>query len=97
MSDASAPGIIEVSGLKSGYDGVTVLKGLDFHVGSEVFAVLGANGAGKTTLLATLAKLVPPMGEPSGSPKRTSPTCARTRQPNEASPTYPRSRACSRP
>ena len=62
MSDASAPGIIEVSGLKSGYDGVTVLKGLDFHVGSEVFAVLGANGAGKTTLLATLAKLVPPMG-----------------------------------
>jgi branched-chain amino acid transport system ATP-binding protein len=61
MSDEKAPAIIEVSGLKSGYHGVTVLKGLDFSVGDEVFAVLGANGAGKTTLLATLAKLLPPM------------------------------------
>lgn len=61
MSDEKAPAIIEVSGLKSGYHGVTVLKGLDFSVGDEVFAVLGANGAGKTTLLATLAKLIEPM------------------------------------
>jgi branched-chain amino acid transport system ATP-binding protein len=61
MSETQVPGIIEVAGLQSGYHGVTVLKGLDFEVGSEVFAVLGANGAGKTTLLATLAKLVPPM------------------------------------
>jgi len=61
MSDQGARGIIEVSGLVSGYHGVTVLKGLDFSVGNEVFAVLGANGAGKTTLLATLAKLIPPM------------------------------------
>jgi branched-chain amino acid transport system ATP-binding protein len=38
-----------------------VLKGLDFTVGNEVFAVLGANGAGKTTLLATLARLLPLM------------------------------------
>jgi branched-chain amino acid transport system ATP-binding protein len=38
-----------------------VLKGLDFTVGSEIFAVLGANGAGKTTLLATLARLIPLM------------------------------------
>lgn len=62
MSEAPAPGIIEVSGLQSGYDGIKVLKGLDFTVGSEVFAVLGANGAGKTTLLATLARLLPLMG-----------------------------------
>jgi branched-chain amino acid transport system ATP-binding protein len=62
MSETRAPGIIEVSGLQSGYNGVTVLKGLDFSVGSEVFAVLGANGAGKTTLLATLARLLPVMG-----------------------------------
>jgi len=62
MSETRAPGIIEVSGLQSGYSGVTVLKGLDFSVGSEVFAVLGANGAGKTTLLATLARLLPLMG-----------------------------------
>jgi len=62
MSETQASGIIEVSGLQSGYHGITVLKGLDFVVGSEVFAVLGANGAGKTTLLATLARLLPLMG-----------------------------------
>ena len=62
MSELQTPGIIEVSGLQSGYHGVIVLKGLDFTVGSEVFAVLGANGAGKTTLLATLARLLPLMG-----------------------------------
>jgi branched-chain amino acid transport system ATP-binding protein len=59
MSEPNGPGIIEVSGLKSGYHGVTVLKGLDFSVRNEVFTVLGANGAGKTTLLATLARLLP--------------------------------------
>jgi branched-chain amino acid transport system ATP-binding protein len=52
---------LEVEGLRSGYHGVTVLKGLDFAVGNEIFAVLGANGAGKTTLLATLARLIPLM------------------------------------
>jgi branched-chain amino acid transport system ATP-binding protein len=52
---------LEVTGLRSGYHGVTVLKGLDFTVGHEIFAVLGANGAGKTTLLATLARLIPLM------------------------------------
>ena len=62
MSETPLPGIIEVKGLQSGYHGVTVLKGLDFKVGNEVFAVLGANGAGKTTLLATLARLIPIMG-----------------------------------
>jgi branched-chain amino acid transport system ATP-binding protein len=62
MSETRPTGIIEVTGLQSGYEGVTVLKGLDFTVGSEVFAVLGANGAGKTTLLATLARLLPITG-----------------------------------
>jgi branched-chain amino acid transport system ATP-binding protein len=61
MSEPTAEATIEVHGLRSGYDGVTVLKGLDFAVGNEVFAVLGANGAGKTTLLATLARLLPLM------------------------------------
>ena len=56
MSDATRSVNLEVEGLRSGYHGVTVLKGLDFSVGDEVFAVLGANGAGKTTLLATLAR-----------------------------------------
>ena len=62
MSEAGPGAIIEVTGLRSGYHGVTVLKGLDFAVGNEVFSVLGANGAGKTTLLATMARLVPLMG-----------------------------------
>jgi branched-chain amino acid transport system ATP-binding protein len=61
MSDTAGPVTLEVAGLRSGYHGVTVLKGLDFIVGSEIFAVLGANGAGKTTLLATLARLIPLM------------------------------------
>jgi branched-chain amino acid transport system ATP-binding protein len=62
MSDTAGSVALEVAGLRSGYHGVTVLKGLDFAVGNEVFAVLGANGAGKTTLLATLARLIPLMG-----------------------------------
>jgi branched-chain amino acid transport system ATP-binding protein len=62
MSETPRSATLEVEGLRSGYHGVTVLKGLDFAVGNEVFAVLGANGAGKTTLLATLARLIPPMG-----------------------------------
>lgn len=61
MSETARPANLEVAGLRSGYHGVTVLKGLDFAVGDEVFAVLGANGAGKTTLLATLARLIPLM------------------------------------
>ena len=51
--------MLQVSGLRSGYHGVNVLKDIDLAVGDEVFAVLGANGAGKTTLLATLARLIP--------------------------------------
>jgi branched-chain amino acid transport system ATP-binding protein len=61
MSENGGPAILEVEGLRSGYDAVTVLKGLDFTVGDEIFSVLGANGAGKTTLLATLARLIPLM------------------------------------
>jgi branched-chain amino acid transport system ATP-binding protein len=58
MSEPARSVTLEVEGLRSGYHGVTILKGLDFTVGDEVFAVLGANGAGKTTLLATLARLI---------------------------------------
>lgn len=53
--------MLEVDRIRSGYDDVTVIKGLEFGVGNEIFAVLGANGAGKTTLLATLARLIPLM------------------------------------
>ncbi len=61
MSETTGPIALQVEGVRSGYDAVTVLKGLDFTVGNEIFAVLGANGAGKTTLLATLARLIPLM------------------------------------
>jgi branched-chain amino acid transport system ATP-binding protein len=61
MSETARPATLEAQGLRSGYHGVTVLKGLDFAVGDEIFAVLGANGAGKTTLLASLARLIPLM------------------------------------
>jgi branched-chain amino acid transport system ATP-binding protein len=53
--------MLDAKGIRSGYHGVTVIKGLDLSVGHEVFAVLGANGAGKSTLLATLARLLPLM------------------------------------
>ena len=59
MSETNGSTMLEVSGLRSGYHGVTVLKDIDLEVGNEVFSVLGANGAGKTTLLATLARLIP--------------------------------------
>ena len=51
--------MLEVKGIRSGYGDVTVLKGLEFSVGHEVFAILGANGAGKTTLMKTLARVLP--------------------------------------
>ena len=50
--------MLEARGIASGYGGVTVLRGLDFAIGHEVFAVLGANGAGKSTLMKTLAKIL---------------------------------------
>ncbi len=53
--------MLDAKGIRSGYHGVTVVKGVDLTVGHEVFAILGANGAGKTTLLATLARLIPLM------------------------------------
>jgi branched-chain amino acid transport system ATP-binding protein len=61
MSETSAAVALQADGVRSGYEAVTVLKGLDFSVRDEIFAVLGANGAGKTTLLATLARLIPLM------------------------------------
>ena len=51
--------MLEAHGLTSGYGGVTVLRGLDFSIRHEIFAVLGANGAGKSTLMKTLAKILP--------------------------------------
>lgn len=51
--------MLEAEGVRSGYQGITVINDVDLGVGHEIFAILGANGAGKTTLLATLAGLIP--------------------------------------
>jgi branched-chain amino acid transport system ATP-binding protein len=53
--------MFETRAIRSGYHGVTVIKGIDLEVGHEIFAVLGANGAGKTTLLGTMARVIPLM------------------------------------
>lgn len=52
-------GILEMSGVCSGYGPVKVLHDVDISVPQgTITAVLGANGAGKTTLLRTLSGLV---------------------------------------
>ena len=54
--------LLEVRGLRAGYDGVAVLHGVDLEVGEgEIVAVLGSNGAGKSTLNNTLSGLLPPL------------------------------------
>ena len=50
--------MLKVKDIRSGYGDVTILQGLDFEVGHEIFAILGANGAGKSTLMKTIAKVI---------------------------------------
>ncbi len=45
-----------LAGVRAGYDGVTVLKGLDVVIESGAFvSIIGPNGSGKSTLLKVLA------------------------------------------
>ena len=54
--------LLDVQGMSTGYNGVTVVRGLDLHVDAgEVVALLGPNGAGKTTTLLTASALNPIM------------------------------------
>ena len=50
--------MLKVKHIRSGYGDVTILHGLDFEVGHEIYAILGANGAGKSTLMKTIAKVI---------------------------------------
>jgi branched-chain amino acid transport system ATP-binding protein len=72
--------LLEVRGLRAGYEGIPVVFGIDLEVGEDsVVTLLGANGAGKTTTLRAISGLVRPMagsvvfdGQPVGglSPER---------------------------
>ncbi len=55
--------LLEVEGLRSGYERLPVIFGIHLEVGEgEVVALLGLNGAGKTTTLRAISGMIPVMG-----------------------------------
>ena len=59
----TAPVLLDIQGLRSGYGRVEVLRGVDLQVrAGEIVALLGSNGAGKSTLNHTVSGLVPAWG-----------------------------------
>jgi branched-chain amino acid transport system ATP-binding protein len=59
MTMAGSP-LLSVSGLSSGYGGVTVIWDVSFEVPeSSIVTLVGANGAGKTTSLRAISGLLP--------------------------------------
>ncbi len=53
--------LLELRGIRAGYDGIEVLHGIDLVVPAGViFALLGPNGAGKTTLLQVVSGQLAP-------------------------------------
>lgn len=50
--------MLKIQNLKSGYNGMEILKGINFNVRlGEIIAVIGPNGAGKSTLLKSIFNL----------------------------------------
>lgn len=59
--DGGAQPVLRVNGLRFGYNGNDVLKGISFTVmPGEVVAILGRNGSGKTTTLKNIIGLLKP-------------------------------------
>lgn len=55
--------ILELKSVRSGYDGIEVLHGVNLAVEKgTIVAVIGANGAGKSTTLKTISGLLKPSG-----------------------------------
>ena len=55
--------LLELKSLSTGYNGVSVVRGIDLQVDEgEVVALLGPNGAGKTTTLLTVSAMNPVLG-----------------------------------
>jgi branched-chain amino acid transport system ATP-binding protein len=54
------PPLVELRGVRAGYDGIDVVHGIDLAVpAGSVMAILGPNGAGKSTTLKVVAGLLP--------------------------------------
>ncbi len=59
MSTSNAP-LLDAHGIRSGYGGCEVLRGIDLEVHEgEVLSVVGPNGCGKSTLLRAVTGLIP--------------------------------------
>ena len=62
--DAVSDPILDVRELRAGYDGTTIVQGVDLRIErGEVLTMLGLNGAGKSTLLKAIAGLLAFKGE----------------------------------
>jgi phosphonate transport system ATP-binding protein len=55
--------VLEVKGLRAGYGGREILKGVSFTLAAnDFFAIIGPSGAGKSTLIRCVNRLVEPTG-----------------------------------